>query len=604
MNWEQLDVSVEGLNKHYLANDFKPAELIEHLLEKSARFGHKNIWIHQLGMSDIQPYLDTLEHVSPAELPLYGIPFAIKDNIDLAGIPTTAGCQAFAYLPERSAFLVEQLIAAGAIPLGKTNLDQFATGLVGTRSPEPWGPCRNAFDDSYISGGSSSGSAVALALGLVSFSLGTDTAGSGRVPAALNNLVGLKPSKGLLSTSGVVPACRSLDVVSIFALTAQDAARVFNVAACYDQDDAFARANPFGNGVRSTGIAAGDIKLGVPRREQLAFFGDEECEQLFFENVAQWQDLGAEIIEIDFAPFLEAARLLYEGPWVTERFIATRKQFESNAEAIHPVVRQIVEPGRGLTAISAFESQYRLAQLKKIADREMTRADLLLTPTIGSRYRIDELLDDPITLNSNLGYYTNYMNLLDYSAIAVPGGFTENSMPAGFTLVADKFQDQKLLAWASRWQAAFPAALGATGRQAVSSQAPAFTDVSTVDVVVCGAHLEGLALNWQLTERGAKLVQKTSSAPHYRLYALADGKRPGMIRDTEAGRAIEIEVWRLPASEFGSFVAGIPAPLGIGKVELADGRWESGFICDAYGLEGATDITHLGSWREHLVRPA
>jgi allophanate hydrolase len=600
MNWEQVDVSIAGLRAHYLDGDFKPAELVEYLLAKSARFGHKNIWIRQLEMGEIQSYIAALEHSSPAELPLYGVPFAIKDNIDLAGIPTTAACQDFAYLPQRSAFVVEQLIAAGAIPLGKTNLDQFATGLVGTRSPEPWGPCRNAFDDSYISGGSSSGSAVALALGLVSFSLGTDTAGSGRVPAALNNLVGLKPTKGLLSTSGVVPACRSLDVVSIFALTAQDAAAVFNVAAAYDPRDAFARANTFSNGARLSGVATGTTRLGVPPREQLAFFGDEQCEQLFFDNVAQWRDLGAEIVEIDFAPFLEAARLLYEGPWVTERFIATREQFAANADAIHPVVRQIIEPGRGLSAVSAFESQYRLAQLKKEADREMARTDMLLTPTIGSRYRIEQLLDDPIALNSNLGYYTNYMNLLDYSAIAVPGGFTANGMPAGFTLVADKCQDQKLLAWASRWQAEFPTGSGATGLQAGSNKAPAFKDAAFVDVVVCGAHLEGLALNWQLTERGAQLVEKARSAPNYRLYALADGKRPGMIRDAVSGRDIEIEVWRLPAREFGGFVAGIPAPLGIGKVELADGRWESGFICDAYGLDGAADITHLGSWREYL----
>ncbi|MGV6807270.1 MAG: allophanate hydrolase, partial [bacterium] len=439
-------------NQHYRENDFKPRDLINHLVEKSRQYSQKNIWIHLLTEDEIQPYLEALEEKTPDNSPLYGVPFAIKDNIDLAGIPTTAACPEFAYTPEHHAFVVQTLIEAGAVPIGKTNLDQFATGLVGTRSPEPWGACRNAFDDDYISGGSSSGSAVAVSLGLASFSLGTDTAGSGRVPAALNNLFGLKPSKGLLSTSGVVPACRSLDVVSIFALSADDAGTVFEIAAAYDEQDCYARKNPYKNTGRTAGIGTGVLRLGVPRSDQLEFFGDSGCAELFQKNLEQWRRLGAELIEIDFAPFAESARLLYEGPWVTERFLATQALLESNPQAMHPVVREIIAPGQNTSGADAFAAQYRLAALKKLADAEMTHADLLITPTIPAQYRLQELLNDPIRLNSHLGYYTNYMNLLDYSALAVPGGFTPSGIPGGFTLVAEKFEDQRLLASARLWQ--------------------------------------------------------------------------------------------------------------------------------------------------------
>ncbi|MGV6807096.1 MAG: allophanate hydrolase-related protein, partial [bacterium] len=318
----------------------------------------------------------------------------------------------------------------------------------------------------------------------------------------------------------------------------------------------------------------------------------------------QWRKLGAELIEIDFAPFAESARLLYEGPWVTERFLATQALLESNPEAMHPVVREIIAPGENTSGADAFAAQYRLAALKKLADAEMTNVDLLITPTIPAQYRLQELLNDPIRLNSHLGYYTNYMNLLDYSALAVPGGFTPSGIPGGFTLVAEKFEDQRLLACARLWQSQNVVGTGAIQLATKAGKQAPYQDQRYTNVVVCGAHLEGLPLNWQLTERGATLIEKTRSSENYRLYALTDGKRPGMVRVSSDGAAIAVEVWRMPVEEFGSFVAAIPAPLGIGKVELADGRWESGFVCDGYGLEGARDITKFGGWRDYLLERA
>lgn len=602
MNWQQLDITLQGLRGHYLRGDFTPLELVSYLQHKAAGYAHKNIWISQLSNEQLAPWLARLAEVSVEDLPLFGVPFAIKDNIDLAGVATTAACAEFAYLPSDSATVVEHLLAAGCIPMGKTNMDQFATGLVGTRSPQPWGPCRNAFDDDYISGGSSSGSAVAVALGLASFSLGTDTAGSGRVPAAMNNIVGLKPTLGLLSSRGVVPACRSLDTISIFALNAEDCGAVFDQAVGFDAADPYSRPNPFSNGARVRGVAAGGLRVGIPASDKLEFFGDSQLQKVFNNTLDRWRELGAELVEIDFAPFVEAANLLYQGPWVAERYLATRSLLERNPDAMHPVVRQVIEAGADFSALDSFSAAYRLRALKQLADAELARVDLLVTPSLGRQYRIDELLHDPISLNSQLGYYTNFMNLLDYCAVAVPVGFTERGLPAGCTLVANKFQDQQLLAWAIHWARQLDLPLGHTGLSARATDLPLFTASARVSLVVCGAHLDGLALNWQLQERGGQLLEATLSAPCYRLFALADGKRPGMVRCNSGGRAIEVEVWSLPTTELGSFVAAIPAPLGIGKVELADGRWESGFICDAYGLEGAIDISDCGGWRGWLQR--
>ncbi len=598
MNGKEVDITIKGLREHYANGDFAPRELIAHLLEKCRHYADKNIWISLLTAQQLEPYLARLE-TRDAELPLYGIPFAIKDNIDLAGIPTTAACREFSYSPQKNAFVVDVLIDAGAIPLGKTNMDQFATGLVGTRSP--WGPCKNALHDDYIAGGSSSGSAVAVSLGLASFALGTDTAGSGRVPAALNNLVGLKPSRGVLSTAGVVPACRSLDAVSIFALTADDAKTVFDVAAVYDASDPFARPNPHHNSSYVQGVGRGQLTLGVPQPRQLNFFGDARTQQAFFHTLEQWRALGAEIVEIDFQPFLDAAKLLYEGPWVTERYIATKAVLQKYASAMHPVVRKITAEGEHISAEATFSAQYRLQALKRSADAELALVDFLLTPTTGTVFTINAVLGDPIALNNQLGYYTNYMNLLDYAAIALPYAGWQTPVPNGFTLAAPTFKEQKLLAWAKCWLDETATQLGNTRLPYTATPQTQFSDPETVSLVVCGAHLDGQPLNWQLTERGARKRATTATAPHYRLYALADGKRPGIERNVANGVAVEVEVWSMPAENFGSFVAAIGAPLGIGKVELKNGTWESGFICDAYGLEGAVDISHYGGWRAYLA---
>jgi len=600
-----MDMTVNGLLRAYRTKQLVPQQVIEDIRQRNAEHSHRHIWIHLLSTSEIQPYLDNLQKFSPDELPLYGIPFAIKDNIDLEAIPTTAACAAFSYVPSQSAFVVRQLIDAGAIPIGKTNLDQFATGLVGTRSP--WGACGNAFDASYISGGSSSGSAVAAALGLVSFALGTDTAGSGRVPAAFNNIIGVKPSKGLVSLRGVVPACRSLDCVSLFALTTDDANQIFEVMATYDDKDDYARPNPFTNNHRHYSGVPATFTFGVPRPEHLEFFGNDNAWHLFKKSIEKLEDLGGKRIEIDFSQFTQAARLLYEGPWVAERYAAIEKIMTEKPEALLPVIATIIGAAKNKTAVDAFKAQYQLQQYYQQAKQILAQVDFLVTPTTGTIYTIEEVNRDPITLNSQLGYYTNFMNLLDCAAVAMPAGMLDNRLPWGITFIADKFSDRKLLSFANLWQQALKLPLGATSQALPVSRlqnTPVITHSSTIPVVVCGAHLDGLPLNWQLRERGATFAEKTFTAKHYRLYALAGGPpfRPGLVRDVENGVAIEVEVWQVPASEFGSFVAGIPAPLGIGKVELADGRWLPGFICEPCGTAGAEEISVFGGWRLYMAR--
>ena len=541
--------------------------------------------------------------------PLAGLRFAVKDNIDVGGWPTTAACPAFAYTAPAHASVVQTLLDAGAALHGKTNLDQFACGLNGTRSP--YGACQNAFNPAFVSGGSSSGSAVSVAKGWVSFSLGTDTAGSGRVPASFNNLIGLKPSIGLLSGTGVVPACRSVDTVSIFALTAADAQAVLAVAAVPDAADAFSRAaKPFG-----VDFSAGPFRFGVPRAQDLAFFGNTTAPALFEASVERLKALGGTPVTVDLTPFLEAARLLYEGPWVAERYVAIKDFIDAQPEAVFPPVRTIIEGGRGKTAADAFAASYRLKALKRVCDAVWQDVDCLLTPTAGTIYRIADMQADPIRLNSNLGYYTNFMNLLDYAAVAVPAGFQASGdaqgLPWGVTLAAPAFKDVPLLRLADRFHRAQAAlSLGATtatlaDTPAIGTGLPKGSNTAgTVKVAVCGAHLSGLPLNWQLTQRGARLLGAVQSAPEYKFYALAGGpvQRPGMVRVNEGGAAIHMEVWELPAEHFGSFVDGIPAPLGIGKVKLADGSWVSGFVCEAVGVEGGTDITALGSWRAWLTQ--
>lgn len=586
-----LSLRLDDLRDAYRSGESTPRTLILALREKAAALNPDyHLFIHLLSPEELEPYLAALDNRDLESLPLYGVPFAIKDNIDLAGIPTTAACPAFAYVPHRSASIVEQLLALGAIPLGKTNLDQFATGLNGTRTP--YGACRNSVLPDYPAGGSSAGSPLAVALGVASFALGTDTAGSGRVPAALNNLVGLKATKGLISTAGVVPACRTLDCVTTFTATAREASQLLALTARLDPRDEYSRSNLQWNDGSAFGVPR-RFRFGVPRQQDLEFFGCHEGPRLFQEAIDQLVRLGGEAVELDLSPFLEAARLLYEGPWVAERYSVVGELMERQPDAVLPIIRRVLEKAPGVDGVETFRAQYRLQALKAQCDRALQTLDCVLTPTIGRPVTLAELAAEPLLRNSELGYYTNFMNLLDYAAVAVPSGFMANGLPWGVTLFGRAFTDQYLLSVADALQRQRMPELPAPVNPARHDRAR---------LVVCGAHLEGLALNGQLQQRGARLIEATHSSPDYRLYALAGGPplRPGMLRVDEGGVAIEVEVWELPSSELGSFLTGIPAPLGLGKVQLADGRWESGFICEPYGLAGARDISELGGWRAYL----
>ncbi|WP_122499786.1 allophanate hydrolase [Pseudomonas viridiflava] len=591
------DLRLDSVRAAYQSGTLSPRQLILALQEKAAELNPGyHLFIHLLSPDELEPYLVALESRELKDLPLYGVPFAIKDNIDLAGIPTTAACPDYTYTPERSATIVEQLIALGAVPMGKTNLDQFATGLNGSRSP--YGPCPNSVLKEYPSGGSSSGSSLAVALGVSSFSLGTDTAGSGRVPAALNNLVGTKASKGLISTAGVVPACRTQDCVSLFTATAREASQLLALVAKLDPRDEYSRRNPAWNDATAFG-APRPFRFGVPRAEDLEFFGCIQGPLLFSDAIDHLTALGGEAVTIDLSPFLEAASLLYDGPWVAERYSVAGQLMEENPTAVLPVIRAVLAKAPAVTGVETFRAHYRLQALKAICDKALEGLDCVVTPSIGRPVTSAELLAEPVLRNSELGYYTNFVNLLDYAAVAVPSTFMDNGLPWGVTLFGRAFTDQYLLSLADAFQrhTALPLISGNTP--------PTPTTVARNDMarlVVCGAHLDGLALNGQLKQRGARLLEATQSSPDYQLYALAGGPpfRPGMVRVAEGGVAIEVEVWELPSAELGSFLTGIPAPLGLGKVQLADGRWETGFICEPYGLEGARNISELGGWRAYL----
>lgn len=518
------------------------------------------------------------------DLPLAGVPFAVKDNIDVAGLDTTAACPAFAYRPERTATVVERLLAAGAICVGKTNLDQFATGLNGTRSP--YGAPRNAFNLAYVSGGSSSGSSVAVAAGLVPFALGTDTAGSGRVPAAFQHLIGFKPSKGRWSNRGLVPACRTLDCITAFTHDPADARLLDGVIAGFDPDDAYSK--PLAD--RPLNIR----RIGVPRREQRVFFGDVEAEYLYDAALAVLAQ-SADLVEIDYAPLQEAAQLLYGGPWVAERTAALAGLLADNPDAIDPVVREVVEPGLGIGAVDLFNGIYRLAELKRHADQLWESVDLLAFPTAGSTYRVAELKASPIALNSALGYYTNFVNLLDMAALAVPAGARHNATGFGITLIGPADSDLALLDAADAYLAA--------ARLPTLPPLDLEGKMQTVKLAVVGAHLKDMPLHWQLTSREAKFVGAFETAPSYRLYAMAESvpPKPALVF-SEDGGPIALEVYELGLAEFGSFVAEVPPPLAIGTVTLADGSMVKGFVAEPRALAGAEDITALGGWRAYIAQ--
>ncbi len=531
--------------------------------------------------------------------PLHGIPFVVKDNIDVAGVPTTAACREFAYTPDVSATLVAKVEAAGGIMIGKANLDQFATGLVGVRSP--YGVPRNSFDGAYIPGGSSSGSATSVAAGLATFSFGTDTAGSGRVPAGLNNLVGLKPTPGFFSTSGVVPACRTLDCISIFALTVADSWAVADVVAGFDATDPYSRVMPKG----VPGAAPTNVRLGVPAAKDLKFFGDSVGEVAFLTSLEHLKSAGHDLIEIDFEPFFAVARLLYEGPWVAERYAAIKSFLEADASRLHPVTRAITEQALTKTAVGTFEAIYALAAARRVTEPTWLQVDALVVPTVTRFWSVDEVEADPIATNSALGTYTNFVNLLGLSALAVPMRFRTDGLPAGVTFIAPGGRDAWLSSLGRGVEALTDLPLGATGLPRPAALPPtAQVPDGMIGVAVVGAHLAGLPLNRELLDLGASFVRSARTAPAYRFYALAGGPpfRPGLIRVSDgSGVAIETEIWALPPDGFGKFVAGIPAPLGIGTLSLEDGSTVKGFIAEPVAAEGALDISTYGGWRAYLT---
>ena len=541
---------------------------------------------------------EALAAKDPTTLPLYGVPVAVKDNIDVAGLPTTAACPAFAYSPARDATSVARLRAAGAIVIGKTNLDQFATGLVGVRSP--YGIPKNPIREDLIPGGSSSGSAVAVSAGLVPLALGTDTAGSGRVPAMLNNIVGLKPSLGLISTSGVVPACRTLDCVSIFALTADDAIAALEIMAGHDAADPYSRRRAL------TPITAfpTNLRLGVPRNGQLIFFGDKASEQAYGDALDRWTALGATLVEFDLEPYYETARLLYEGPWVAERYLVIRDLLASSPDAIHPVTREITLAGARLTAADTFKALYQLQALRAISERTFAELDAIVLPTAPTVYSTAQMLANPIELNSRLGAYTNFVNLLDLCGLAVPASIRSDGAPFGITLLAPGGRDAELASLGRVFHADTGLGVGSRHVAQPPLATPPAPDSDEIAIAVVGAHLSGMALNGELTGLGGRLLEATKTTPDYRLYALdTTPAKPGMLRvEAGAGAAIELEVWALSAKAFGKFVAAIPPPLSIGTIRLADGSTVKGFIVEAADVGRARDITSFGGWRAYAAQ--
>ncbi len=602
-------MDITTLEQQYAAGSTTPLAVVRGIYEAIERTGVNPVWISLVPRAEAETRAEQLAaepKESAAKLPLFGIPFAVKDNFDVAGIPTTAGCPAFAHTPAETATAVARLLAAGAILIGKTNMDQFATGLVGTRSP--YGAPRSVFHPEYISGGSSSGSAVAVASGLVSFSLGTDTAGSGRVPAMFNNLVGLKPTRGVVSAHGVLPACRTLDCVSVFAETAADASRVYEVLAGYDPLDAYSRVATPGAGAApwsSSQLGPASVRLGVLKPEDRNFFGEEQNGALYAKAIETAKALGATVAEIDIAPFLATARLLYQGPWVAERYAAIAPFIKEHAAEMDPTVAKIIGGATQYTAVQAFESAYQLETMRHAAAATWKQVDVLLLPTAPRQYTVAEVAAAPIERNSELGTYTNFVNLLDLAAVAVPAGMRSDGLPFGVSLIGPAFTDRALLLLADPLQRALNTRLGGSERQLAS--APALQTPATPNgcllMTVVGAHLSGQPLNWQLTQRGGRLLRSCRTHPDYRLYALKNTTppKPGLVWSPGfEGPGIAVEVWALPADTVGSFVDGVPGPLAIGTLRLEDGSLAKGFLVEPAGMEDATEITRFGGWRAYL----
>lgn len=573
-------ITLSDLQSAYAAGA-SVSDVLQDVFTRIAAVDDPGIFLHLADLAALEGQIAALGAYDPSR-PLWGVPFAVKDNIDVAGMPTTAACPAWTYMPERDAFAVARLREAGAIPIGKTNLDQFATGLVGTRTP--WPVPRNALDPKIVPGGSSSGSAVAVGHGFVPFALGTDTAGSGRVPAALNGIVGLKPSLGMISASGVVPACRTLDTISIFARNVPDAYGVLQAITGFDAAD------PYNRKITAPALrpAPPVIRIGVPDATSRKFFGDTLQAAAFARDLDQLSQRGAHIVEMDFTPFFDVANMLYEGAWVAERHSVIEELLTTQPDAVHPVTRAIIGKAAGLSATDAFRGIYRLAELRRICEPLIAEVDMLAVPTIPTFYTCGDLEADPVTPNSNLGTYTNFVNLLDLCALAIPTSARNDGRPGSLTLISPAGQDAAQAAVAMAFHGLPVTADGLTDDK--------------IAIAVCGAHMSGLPLNRQLTELGGSFLKATSTAPCYSFYALAGGPpvRPGLVRRETGGASIMLELWSLPKSALGHLMCQIPAPLGLGSIELEDGSRATGFLCEAAGTLGAKEISATGGWRQYL----
>jgi allophanate hydrolase len=611
------------LRDQYLSGTTTVPEIAARVLERSSRAEYAQAWIHRVAPDELladayrlQALLDAVKggddpaHKLP---PLFGIPFAVKDNIDVAGVTTTAACPGYAHVPAESAFAVRKLLEAGALFIGKTNLDQFATGLVGTRSP--YGACPNPFNPDYITGGSSSGSALAVATGMVSFALGTDTAGSGRVPAAFCNLVGVKPTRGLVSTRGVVPACPSLDCVTVFAHSAIEAYAVLRVMQGFDPQDPWSRKpaspnNPAASiftpqttfipgstshATLNSSSLPRHFRFGVPLRGQLDFEGDGAYESLYHHAVERWSALGGTAVAVDIEPLLECARLLYTGPWLAERaeaIIGPGTFGADHAEDLLPLLRTILEPARTMTAINAFAGFRTLQALRRAAEPLWDCVDFLLLPTTPTIFTQAQITEEPLSRNAVLGRFTNFVNLMDLSAVALPAGFREDGLPFGITALAPAFCDDVLEQVAQVWS---PGVVPAT-----PLDSPEYGHAGRTSLLVFGLHMTGFPLNHELTNLGATFEATVSTSTRYRMALIKRGEKrlPGVWRQTgTTGVALEGELWSVPDESIGAFFTRVLPPLCLGSIELGDGRWVKGFLAEGAVCEAAEDISRYGGWK-------
>lgn len=612
-----LRLNLGSLSGLYRSGAASPADVAGEVLARIAARGDDHVWITLRPAADLLGDAAELARRWPdpdTRPPLYGVPFAVKDNVDVAGMPTTAACPAYSYVPERGAPLVERLLAAGALLVGKTNLDQFATGLSGTRSP--YGACESPLVPGLISGGSSSGSAVAVAADLVSFAIGTDTAGSGRVPAALTGTVGVKPSRGLVSTLGVVPACASLDCPSVFARSAADGLAVLSAVAAFEPADPWSRELPLPGPVPPS---AYPLRIGVPRDPE--FFGDTAAEAAFAEAAERLTGLGHRLVPVDLDPFLAAGRLLYEGPWLAERLAAVGDFVARNPGEVHPVTLKVLSGGGALSAVDAFEGLYRLRALDAETRAAWASMDVLAVPTVPTTFTVAEMLESPIERNAILGHYTTFTNLLDLAGISVPAGTTTTGRPHGVTFLGPAGSDELLAGLGAAFHTLTggpatpvpdtrpattpaldtqPAAVHVLEAQPARATSP--TTEARAVLAVVGAHRSGQPLHGRLTSLGATGLGTALTAPLYRLYALNGGDLPlpGLVRSTSGGVQVEVELYDLSPSALGVLLTQTAPPLGLGTIRLADGRAVHGFLCEPYATEDAPDISHHGNWPDYL----